>query len=140
MYYIVVVNNVVTALQQNGKVETSGTLTEFATLDELNEYIVANELIYSDNIDTTIFDLDDHKKTKIALVSQMAFEKRKLIAPDYKLVNAGLGIYDEATILSYKLTVQAFRDEFYKASDLINAKTSKADVDKIVAEFPTSLI
>ena len=140
MYYIVVKDNIVTLLQQDGRVETSGELLEFDTLSTMTEYIETNNLEYADNVDVSLFDVESYKLSKINEISQQSFDMREAILPEYNLVNAGLGVYDEATVLSYKLTVQAFRDEFYRVSNLINAAETRSEIDAISISFPTSLI
>jgi hypothetical protein len=80
------------------------------------------------------------KIKKIQELSEKSFSERQKILPDYKLLNAGIGIYTEEEIKSFNNTIQAFRDEFYRVKDLIENSTSKEEIDNIKILFPTSLI
>lgn len=72
--------------------------------------------------------------------SDLSFEKRTALLPDYKLSNAGLGVYDAATTASILNTVTAFRDEYYRLEGLIDTATTIADLVAIAENFPTELI
>lgn len=60
------------------------------------------------------------KVSKLNYFSQRAFDVRSEILPDYKLINAGLGIYDDAETLHIADLVKAFRNEFYRLKKLID--------------------
>ena len=91
MYKIVIVDNEITMISQ-GRVETSGNLHEFETVAELQSYVAANNLTYAEGVDSSIFDVEAYKLAKIDYISNLAFTLREAILPEYKLVNAGLGI------------------------------------------------
>ena len=58
--------------------------------------------------------LDDLKESKIQYFSSHSFEQRGQVLPEYKLVNAGIGIYDDAEVLRITGIVQKYREEFYR--------------------------
>ena len=64
--------------------------------------------------------LADLKEQRIEFYSQLAFEKRAEMVPDYKLTNASLGIYSEQEVLRITNLVKAFRTEFYRLAELVN--------------------
>ncbi len=140
MYNIVIVGSEVTHYSEGGRVETSGDLQTFETIAALQQYISTNNLTLSEGVEIPEFDLAEYKANKVSEFSLLAFDLREAILPEYKLVNAGLGIYDEATVLSYKLTVQAFRDEFYRLSGLIDEATTKEAIDAIEHNYPNELV
>ena len=89
--------------------------------------------------------LEDYKKERIEYVNQLSFQIRDKFLPDYKLINAGIDVYeDEApgTKVKYKQTVKAFRVEFYRLKGLIESATTNDEVDTIVASenYPTAIV
>ena len=60
--------------------------------------------------------LDDVKQSKIQYFSSLSFERREEVLPEYKLVNAGLGIYDEEEVVRIVNIVKKYREEFYRCS------------------------
>ncbi len=91
-------------------------------------------------VDEGILKLDDLKKQTLEGFSDLVFRARRAILPDYKLQNALLGIYDEATVADYKATVQAFRDEFYRVKRLIEQSKDVEQLRKVVPEFPGQIV
>jgi hypothetical protein len=91
-------------------------------------------------VDEGILKLDDLKRHALEGFSDLAFRARRAILPDYRLQNALLGIYDNATAADYKATVQAFRDEFYRLKGLIEDAKDVESLRKIVPEFPTQMV
>jgi len=89
--------------------------------------------------------LVDYKDNATSQVSGMAFSKREVLIPTYKLSNAnqkrstGETIYPQTMIDRYFDTVEAFRDEFYRLRDGINAAADYDAVDTVVASnnYPT---
>ena len=80
------------------------------------------------------------KKRAIHHYSDLAFTRRKALIPDYKLQNAGLGIYDADLASTYQVTVKAFRDEFYRIkAEIEKAKTVEA-VEAVKANYPEAII
>ena len=68
--------------------------------------------------------LQELKEQKILEYSQLAFDIRRELIPDYKIDNAALGIYDEIETNRIKSIIQAFRNEFYRLKALVdNANT-----------------
>jgi len=76
-------------------------------------------------------DLSELKAQQKRLYSDMAFEIRSELVPDYKLINAGLGIYSEADVIKFRNYITAFRTEFYRLSVLIDGATTKEELDLI---------
>jgi hypothetical protein len=64
-------------------------------------------------LDQGCIDLAEYKRRKLDECSELSFELREEIVPEYKLVNSALGIYDEEEANRIKATVQAFREEYY---------------------------
>ena len=84
--------------------------------------------------------LEEYKTIKIQEYSDLAFTKRSVLIPEYKLTNAALGVYEEAEKTSYLHTVEAFRTEFYRVKALIEVCVTKEEVDAITVNYPTVLI
>jgi hypothetical protein len=84
--------------------------------------------------------LDQARARKKRELTAQALALRSAIAPDYQLLNAGLGIYDEGRVASLKATVNAFRDEVTRLEGKIAAAKSIADVNALTAKFPTALV
>lgn len=81
--------------------------------------------------------LEEIKASKINYFAQLSMECREKLVPDYKLFNASLGIYDEATTTVIKNKVIAFRNEFYRLESLVNASKTKEEVESIKDYFST---
>ncbi len=79
------------------------------------------------------------KRRAVEELSAASFACRQAILPDYKLQNALLGIYDEATVAAFRATVQAFRAAFHRAREAIEAAPDLAGLRAVRAEFPTAL-
>ena len=104
----------------------------------LDEKVVVKSI--EEQVEDGICTLDDFRQQMIEYYSSLAFQKRRELMPDYKLENTALGIYDEETILSYKETVQAFRNEFYRIKELINKSDSINDIRNITANYPEKTV
>jgi hypothetical protein len=84
--------------------------------------------------------LEQAKQARLEHFSTEAIAQRRHILPDYKLLNAGLGIYDEQTVAGYKATVQAYRDEFHRLEALIEQTDSLDEIESVTARFPATLV
>jgi hypothetical protein len=84
--------------------------------------------------------LDERKEERMREFSDLSFTMRNLLIPDYKLMNASLGVYTEQIKGSYLRTVEAFRVEFYRLSGLVIAAVSVEEVDAIQQNYPTQLV
>jgi hypothetical protein len=63
---------------------------------------------------------------RIKHFSDLSFEKRALEIPEYKLVNASLGVYDAVETERIRLIVERYRNEFYRLQALcLQAKTAE---------------
>ena len=84
--------------------------------------------------------LDQARTRKKQEFTAQALALRSALVPDYLLINAGLGIYDEARVASLKATVNAFRDEVTRLEAKVAAAKSIKDLDGLAAKFPTALV
>lgn len=79
----------------------------------------------------------DRRKREI---NAQALTERAALAPDYQLLNAGLGVYDAERAMVLRATVNAFRSEVHRVEAAIDKAKSAKDVDGIVPKFPARLI
>lgn len=84
--------------------------------------------------------LEQAKVQKLAILSQEAFNIRSTSLPEYKLVNAALGIYDAQTVASIQQTVIAFRDEFYRLKTLVDEAETIGDINAISHNYYSLLL
>ena len=75
--------------------------------------------------------LDDLKESKIQYFSSHSFEQREQVLPEYKLVNAGLGIYDDAEVLRITGIVQKYREEFYRCKLAVEQAETEEELNSI---------
>lgn len=80
------------------------------------------------------------KPALIDYFSNLSFQMRERVVPDYKLQNAVLGVYDEKTLASYRTTIQRFRDEFYRLKEAIESAKTLEELKAVKADFPTEII
>ena len=64
---------------------------------------------------------------------------RQLLIPDYQILNAGLGMYDDERVQSIRATVQAFRDEVNRLEDAAAKAKSIQALEAIKPSFPTAI-
>lgn len=79
--------------------------------------------------------LDELKANKIEYFSQLAFDERAKILPEYKLINASLGIYDTTETERIRLIVERFRTEYYRLEALCNQANSNEELELIEANY-----
>ncbi|MFG6489098.1 hypothetical protein ACG04R_20600 [Roseateles sp. BYS78W] len=84
--------------------------------------------------------LDQARARKLDEIKLQALTQRGAIAPDYQLLNAGLGIYDDDRVQQLRNTVNAFRAEAERLEALVAKAKTVADVDAVTAKFPTALV
>jgi hypothetical protein len=84
------------------------------------------------------FDLQSCKIDAINYVSGMSFSLRQALLPEYKLMNASLGVYPENEKAAYLSLVLSFRNEFYRLKSLIESVSTAQEINAIVAsaDFP----
>jgi len=75
--------------------------------------------------------LDDLKESKIQYFSSLSFERREEVLPEYKLVNAGLGIYDEEEVVRIVNIVKKYREEFYRCRAAIENALTIEEVEQV---------
>ena len=75
--------------------------------------------------------LDELKLQKIEYFSQLAFDERAKILPEYKLINASLGVYDATETARIKGIVEAFRTEYYRLEALCKQAKSVEELEAI---------
>ena len=79
--------------------------------------------------------LDEVRANKINYFSQLAFDERAKILPEYKLINASLGVYDATETARIKGIVEAFRTEFYRLEALCKQANSQEELELIEANY-----
>lgn len=72
--------------------------------------------------------------------SDQALSLRQQLIPDYQLLNAGIGLYDEERTQSYQNTIQAFRDEYRRLEGLVAKAKSVKELEAIEPSFPKALV
>jgi hypothetical protein len=73
-------------------------------------------------------------------ITGMALAGRAALVPDWQMLNAGLGLYDDARVASIKATVNAFRDEVGRLEAAIAAAKSTKELAALMPAFPTALV
>ena len=72
---------------------------------------------------------------KIEYFSQLAFDERAKILPEYKLINASLGVYDATETARIKGIVEHYRNEFYRLEALCKQAKSVEELELIEANY-----
>lgn len=82
-----------------------------------------------------------HENELLIKLSEDSFKLREKLLPDYKLLNAVLGIYSNDDLAKFKKTCMDFRTEFYRVKALIELAESKEDKENAYkqANFPKML-
>ncbi len=80
--------------------------------------------------------LGQSRERKKREITAQALAQRAALVPDYQLLNAGLGLYDEARVASLKATVNAFRDEVNRLEAAIAKAKSAKELDALAPVFP----
>lgn len=84
--------------------------------------------------------LEAARAARLRWLTDLALSERARIAPDYQLLNAGLGLYDAARTQALRATVQAFRDEVHRVEAAIAKAQSVPEVESLQPTFPTALL
>ena len=79
--------------------------------------------------------LDELRANKINYFSQLAFDERAKILPEYKLINASLGVYDATETARITNIVTAFRTEYYRLEALCKQANSIEELEAIEANY-----
>lgn len=87
-----------------------------------------------------IISIEQVKKDAISRISAIAFEKRQELIPDYKLANSAIDIYEDKTLESYKATIQAFREEYYRLKTAIENANTIDEIEANHPRFPTEIM
>lgn len=103
--------------------------SEFYELHKCSLYEVLNLTL---NPKPTIEEL---RANKIEYFSQLAFDERAKILPEYKLINASLGIYDTTETERIRLIVEKFRTEYYRLEALCKQANSQEELELIEANY-----
>lgn len=114
-------------------------LPELSALQKLESGEVVDKSM-EEIIDEKLFTLEELKATKLEHFSALSFQLREVILPSYKLENAGLGVYDETKTANYRETVKAFKTEFSRIRNLINAADSATEIEKVKEAFPREIV
>jgi hypothetical protein len=75
----------------------------------------------------------------VRALTDAAVSSRRMLIPDYQLMNAGLGLYDEDRVQAIRDTVQAFRDEVNRLEKLTAKAKSVKELGAITPSFPTAI-
>lgn len=111
---------------------------------QIDEY--GNLLYKMFNGDPVLRSANDHlvnyKTNFKEKITTRSFRERKDLIPDWKLINAIIGQYDDQTKADYGETVSVFRVESSRVQDLIDA-ASNLDQIKLIHDnepnFPTTI-
>ncbi len=79
--------------------------------------------------------LDELKQQKIEYFSQLAFDERAKILPEYKLINASLGVYDATETARIRAIAEAFRAEYYRLEALCKQAKTAEELEAIEANY-----
>ncbi len=90
-------------------------------------------------LEEELITLDEYKQERLNYFSNLAFETRIAFLPDYKIQNAGIGVYDETKTAAIKNTVQAFKDEFNRIKEAIEGAADLEAIDAVTAAYPDDL-
>lgn len=115
-----------------------------------NQRLVEGKIVtYSDEemFERGFIDLAEYKRRKLEEFSELSFELREEIIPEYQLVNSALGIYDPEKTNQIKKTVQAFREEYYRlkrqieeAKDLLQVQAATESYFASVLELKNKMM
>lgn len=79
--------------------------------------------------------LEEVRENKIQWFSQLAFNKREAIIPQYRIDNAIYGIYGEEEIVRIRRIIQDFRLEFYRLKGLCESATTINELNSIEDKY-----
>jgi len=72
--------------------------------------------------------------------SAQALALRAALVPDYQLLNAGIGLYDEQRVQSLRDTVNAFRSEVQRLESAVAKAKSIKDLNALAPAFPAAIV
>jgi hypothetical protein len=84
--------------------------------------------------------LSQARVRKLQGFEAQALSQRATLIPDFQLLNAGLGLYDDARVQALRATVQAFRDEYHRLEAAVAKAASLKELDALQPAFPTGLL
>jgi hypothetical protein len=109
---------------------------------QINFYLSCREEGYNATLDEVLNvsknepvrpSLEEYKAQKITEMSWLSLSAADKKYPEYKKVNALLGLYTEQEVEEIKSYSTAMRNEFYRLKGLIEAAVDTSDVDAVVA-------
>lgn len=80
------------------------------------------------------------RERRLREFSAQALALRAVLVPDYQLLNAGIGLYDEQRVQSLRDTVNAFRSEVQRLQSAIAKAKSTEELDALVPAFPAVIV
>lgn len=80
-------------------------------------------------------ELPDVKAQRIATYSQMALDIRRQVYDDWQYINAVANLYDAEKNAKIIAMNKAFRDEYYRLENLVNAATTIEEIEQIENKF-----
>jgi hypothetical protein len=83
--------------------------------------------------------LAEVKAQLLSHYSELSLERRREVIPAHKLENAALGVYDEEQTRAIRDTMEAFRNEYHRLEEAINAAKSLEDLRRLRPRFPRSI-
>lgn len=83
--------------------------------------------------------LDEVKARLLEHYSELSLERRRELIPAHKLENAALGVYDEEQTRAIRDTMEAFRNEYHRLEEAINAAKSLEELGRLRSRFPRSV-
>jgi hypothetical protein len=136
MIYYIIKNRIVGHLQElDGSLYDYPQLTaEQSAFYELHKCSL-NEVLNLKLDEPYVPSLEELKASKIEYFSQLAFDKRSEILPEYKLINASLGVYTNEETLQIKSIVESFRTEFYRLKALVESAINETELNSIVDNY-----
>jgi hypothetical protein len=84
--------------------------------------------------------LSQARVRKLQGFEAQALSQRAKLIPDFQLLNAGLGLYDDDRVQALRATVQAFRDEYHRLAAAVAKAASLKELDALQAAFPAAVL
>ena len=94
----------------------------------------------SDLVSEGLVSIEEIKEELHDYFSSLSFEMRRQLIPDYKLENVAIGVYNKDISQSYRKTIEAFRQEFYRLKEQIEKAKTIEEVEAIKPRFPEVII
>lgn len=80
------------------------------------------------------------RERKLREFSDMSLSLRRHLIPDYQLMNAGMGVYEEDRVQSYRVTVDSFRNEYHRLEAAVSKAKTVKELEAIKPSFPKTIV